>query len=205
VGILGISDEVTLAIETVLEVPTRAHGLLREASGSLLAVARRPGDWLLRWSAEGRPLAWRWIEPGRAFAGHVIISEDGRTLYTTEIDLDSGTGLIGVRDAGSLEKRAEWPTGGLDPHMLTRDATRPGALIIANGGVPTQPETGRAKRELHRMDSSLVRLDARTGALLGQWRLADQRLSLRHLARSEERRVGKECRRLCRSRWSPYH
>ena len=24
-------------------------------------------------------------------------------------------------------------------------------------------------------------------------------------ARSEERRVGKECRALCRSRWSPYH
>ena len=23
--------------------------------------------------------------------------------------------------------------------------------------------------------------------------------------RSEERRVGKECRSLCRSRWSPYH
>ena len=26
-----------------------------------------------------------------------------------------------------------------------------------------------------------------------------------HFARSEERRVGKECLRLCRSRWSPYH
>jgi hypothetical protein len=26
-----------------------------------------------------------------------------------------------------------------------------------------------------------------------------------HDGRSEERRVGKECRRLCRSRWSPYH
>ena len=25
------------------------------------------------------------------------------------------------------------------------------------------------------------------------------------LVRSEERRVGKECLRLCRSRWSPYH
>ena len=25
------------------------------------------------------------------------------------------------------------------------------------------------------------------------------------LQRSEERRVGKECLRLCRSRWSPYH
>src|SRR6059036_1955572 len=28
---------------------------------------------------------------------------------------------------------------------------------------------------------------------------------VRYLARSEERRVGKECRRLCRSRWSPCH
>ena len=26
-----------------------------------------------------------------------------------------------------------------------------------------------------------------------------------HGSRSEERRVGKECSRLCRSRWSPYH
>jgi predicted permease len=25
------------------------------------------------------------------------------------------------------------------------------------------------------------------------------------VGRSEKRRVGKECRRLCRSRWSPYH
>jgi hypothetical protein len=25
------------------------------------------------------------------------------------------------------------------------------------------------------------------------------------IRRSEERRVGKECRRVCRSRWSPYH
>ena len=30
-------------------------------------------------------------------------------------------------------------------------------------------------------------------------------LTYANLARSEERRVGKECLRLCRSRWSPYH
>jgi CRP-like cAMP-binding protein len=35
-----------------------------------------------------------------------------------------------------------------------------------------------------------------TGAWFGEGSL---------LKRSEERRVGKECRRLCRSRWSPYH
>ena len=28
---------------------------------------------------------------------------------------------------------------------------------------------------------------------------------LEDFSRSEERRVGKECLRLCRSRWSPYH
>ena len=28
---------------------------------------------------------------------------------------------------------------------------------------------------------------------------------LQYSIRSEERRVGKECLRLCRSRWSPYH
>ena len=35
-----------------------------------------------------------------------------------------------------------------------------------------------------------------------------QRISYNSVAsdsRSEERRVGKECLRLCRSRWSPYH
>ena len=30
-------------------------------------------------------------------------------------------------------------------------------------------------------------------------------LGCNHPERSEERRVGKECSRLCRSRWSPYH
>ena len=30
-------------------------------------------------------------------------------------------------------------------------------------------------------------------------------MSAAAVIRSEERRVGKECLRLCRSRWSPYH
>ena len=38
------------------------------------------------------------------------------------------------------------------------------------------------------------------GELIGQEALFE-----RAQLRSEERRVGKECLRLCRSRWSPYH
>ena len=43
----------------------------------------------------------------------------------------------------------------------------------------------------------------------GLSRLRDQGLIVRYVVdgkpRSEERRVGKECQCLCRSRWSPYH
>lgn len=164
-----------------LKVPTRAHGLMAEAGGGVIAIARRPGDWMLRWMP-GQPKAqWAWAEPGRAFNGHVAASVDGLLLYTTETDLESGAGLVGVRDAATLEKLEEWPTNGIDPHALLRDGD---TLIVANGGVPTQPETGRVKRNLHLMDSSLVRLDSGDGSLRGQWRLQDRRLSLRHLARN---------------------
>ncbi|RRD56053.1 DUF1513 domain-containing protein [Comamonadaceae bacterium OH2545_COT-014] len=163
------------------ELPTRAHALLAARDGSLLVVSRRPGDWLLRWQPGRRtPPQWAWAEPDRAFNGHALWSADGRRLFTTETDLASGAGLIGVRDARSLRLLHEWPTHGMDPHELLLDAD--GSLIVANGGIPTQAETGRAKRDLARMDSSIVRLDAASGALRGQWRLPDTRLSLRHLA-----------------------
>ena len=38
----------------------------------------------------------------------------------------------------------------------------------------------------------------------GATKIVNSRYSI-VLARSEERRVGKECRIGCRSRWSPYH
>ncbi len=176
VGILEYGEELTL--RAALDLPTRAHALLQEPGGTLLALARRPGDWLVRWDQDGHARQWRWIEPRRAFTGHVIRA--GQRLYTCETDLDSGAGLLGVRDAASLEKLDEWPSHGIDPHQLVWDQA--GHILVANGGVPTQAETGRLKRGLAHMDSSLVRLDGNTGALLGQWRLADRRLSLRHLA-----------------------
>jgi putative ABC transport system permease protein len=54
------------------------------------------------------------------------------------------------------------------------------------------PEKLRAGDLLVREFSNLLVIDA--GAMIAQVQ-----------GRSEERRVGKECRRLCRSRWSPYH
>ena len=42
-------------------------------------------------------------------------------------------------------------------------------------------------------------------AALGITTLTTGAFALEYFRRSEERRVGKECRIGCRSRWSPYH
>ncbi len=168
--------------QATLEVPTRAHGLLVEPHGrTALAVARRPGDWLVRFDIRsGRALQWHWIDADAQFNGHAVPSRDGRLLYTTQTDRETGEGRIGVHDARTLAPLHRWDSGGRDPHQLLVGAD--GSLWVANGGIDTRPETGRRKHDLERMDSSLVCLDAASGQPRGQWRLDDRRLSLRHLA-----------------------
>jgi 7-carboxy-7-deazaguanine synthase (Cx14CxxC type) len=81
------------------------------------------------------------------------------------------------------ELKLVYPQPGLDPASFERLAFRHFSL---------QPlEGGSAGNELAAVEYCLVH---------PKWRL-----SLQMHKRSEERRVGKECRRLCRSRWSPYH
>jgi hypothetical protein len=180
-GLLGAHDG-ALHVVAAIALPTRAHGLLIEPGGSVLAAARRPGDWVLRWSPTRAAAQWFWSGPERRHTGHLLRDPAGRWLYSAETHLETGQGLVTVRDARSFALHAEWATHGTDPHQLILDAD--GTLLVANGGVTTRPETGRTKLDLARMDSSLVRLDSRSGALLGQWRLADSRLSIRHLARA---------------------
>ncbi|UCU94259.1 DUF1513 domain-containing protein [Hydrogenophaga taeniospiralis] len=186
IGLLS-ADASQWSAQRSLVVPTRAHGLWAEAGGSVLAVARRPGDWLLRWRPGQAKAQWHWIDGDRRFNGHVITSADGATLWTTETDLDTAQGRLGVRDAASLDKTGEWATHGMDPHQLLAlpqavGGLPAGTLMVANGGIPTLPETGRSKRELGRMDASLAALHPASGELLGQWRLDDPYLSIRHLA-----------------------
>lgn len=187
VGLIAVAGDTWTAQQSV-SVPTRPHALLTEPGGTVLAIARRPGDWLLRWRP-GVPeqQRWHWIGGDRRFNGHAITSADGAHIWTTETDLDTAQGRLGVRDARSLEKSDEWATHGMDPHELLvlpeqLDRFPAGTLLVANGGVPTLPETGRSKRHLDRMDASLVALNPKSGELLGQWRLADPYLSIRHLA-----------------------
>ncbi|MCK6424045.1 MAG: DUF1513 domain-containing protein [Burkholderiaceae bacterium] len=186
VGILAVDWEAgTVQVQADLPAPGRAHGLLALADGGFLAVAARPGRWLLRCDRDGRVMQRVLLDderPARTLTGHVEPSADGRWLYSGETDPGDGSGWLGVRDAATLRRVAEWRLPGLDPHQMLLDDD--GRLLLALGGIPRNA-AGR-KVQLDRMDPSLLRLDPASGTLLGQWRLDDPRLSLRHLAWSQD-------------------
>lgn len=181
-----------LAIRYAVPLPSRPHGLLPEPDGGLIACAFRPGAWLMRCDGTGKVV--RQVDVTQEgdgwtrLAGHAVISADGTRLYTTETDYRSGRGMIGVRDLATLKKLAQWPSHGIDPHQMLLD--HEGHLIVANGGVPRTLQD--RKVDLQRMDSSLVRLHRDSGELLGQWRLSDPRLSMRHIAWNFPPRDGDE-------------
>jgi hypothetical protein len=180
----GDWDATKVHIKAALTVPSRAHGLLAVAGGGFVAVATRPGSWMVRCDAQGSPVQWLHMDSeaeGRTLDGHVCTSADGQWLYTAETHPHSGQGWVSVRDPLSLRKVAQWSTFGIGPHQLLLDST--GALMVANGGLLRAE--GDKKRDLHLMDSSLVRLDPQTGQRLGQWRLKDSRLGIRHMAWSQ--------------------
>lgn len=170
-----------IRIVHAIPVESRVHGLVAHTSGGYYAVACRPGKWLLRVDASGRIAQRRELndEPGgRTLDGHAVLSPDRRWLLTTETAPASGEGWISVRDALTLARVAQWRTHGIEPHDARFDSQ--GRLFVANGGILRG--AGDRKRDLDRMESSLVCLDGERGELLRQWRLPDRRLSLRHLA-----------------------
>ncbi|MCC6202436.1 MAG: DUF1513 domain-containing protein [Gammaproteobacteria bacterium] len=171
-----------IEIRYAVALPSRPHGLVPEAGGGLLVNGLRPGAWLLRCDGDGKVMqridVTKESENVR-LSGHIAVGED--VLYATAIDYSNDQGRISIRDRQTLQRIDEWASGGIEPHQAVLDAA--GHLLIANGGVPRT--LADVKFDLHRMESSLVRLDGRTGQPLGQWRLDDPRLSLRHLAWSQ--------------------
>jgi len=161
--------------------PGRAHGLMAMPDGGFVAVANRPGRWLLRCDAQGRVMQRHELADDGAphtLGGHALLSADGRRLFTCETNPDTGEGWVGVRSPDTLRRLGEFPSQGLDPHQMLLDGG--GRLWVANGGIPRLRD-GR-KTAMERMAPSLVQLTPDDGRLLAQHRLDDPRLSLRHIA-----------------------
>lgn len=165
-------------LQRAVPIADRVHGLVPDGAGGFYALAYRPGAWLVHVAADGRVQRQALDSTTRTLNGHAVLTPDRRWLLTTETDPRDSAGWISVRDAATLQVQAQWRSHGEEPHDLRLDEQ--GGLWVANGGI--RRAAGDRKVELDRMDPSLARLNASTGALQGQWRLPDPRLSLRHLA-----------------------
>ncbi len=156
----------------------------------MVVFARRPGRFAVVIDHEAGVALHR-IDPatGRHFYGHGALSHDGRTLLATENDYESGQGKVGLYDATDGYRRiGEYSSHGIGPHelILMPDGK---TLAIANGGIRTHPDHRRAKLNLESMSPSLAFADIADGRLLDQASLAQNQLSIRHLAMLADGRV----------------
>ena len=167
------------------ELPARGHGFaLRPNQPEFVVFARRPGTYAMvlgGWDLNiGRTIH---SNKQRHFYGHGCFSEDGALLFASENDYDNAKGIIGVYDANDNYRRiGEFDSGGIGPHeiRLMRDGKH---LAVANGGIRTHPDYGRAKLNLAEMRPNFSILKIETGVLTNQIRFKEvnRQLSIRHL------------------------
>ncbi|WP_274626841.1 DUF1513 domain-containing protein [Arvimicrobium flavum] len=168
-----------------VELPDRGHDVTFDpVSRRSVVFARQPGTFATVFDHKGEaaPVTIASVG-GRHFYGHGAFSPDGRLLYATENDFDNAAGMIGVYDATDGFRRiGEFPTWGVGPHevLLLGDGR---TLAIANGGIETHPDFGRAKLNIPTMKPSLVFVDRVTGDRLEHHELPPElhQLSIRHM------------------------
>lgn len=161
----------------------RGHGLSQHPlhPTQVIMYARRPGNMAIVTDVLQQKVVNRFpVAKNRFFYGHGCFSSDGKTLFTTEGNSQTGEGKIGIRDAMTYQQLGEFDTHGIGPHdvrMMPDGKT----LVIANGGILTRPETGRKKLNLPEMRSNLTYLDVMTGQKIDEFRVPEAKASIRHL------------------------
>lgn len=189
-ALFGITTTGAVAFQIAL--PSRGHaGAAHPRRAQAVAFARRPGNFALVIDCQSGVVAQELQAPaGRHFYGHGTYSTDGTRLFTTENDFDAARGVIGVWgvDRG-YQRIGEFNSGGIGPHEITR---LPGTdtLVVANGGIETHPDAGRAMLNLPMMQPNLTYLTV-DGHIESQLHLpADLRMnSIRHLAAAGDGQV----------------
>jgi len=173
--------------EIVRSIPIGGRGhdvALHKQTGGGVAFARRPGRFAVSFNLKKAADPLVFAPPqDRHFYGHGTFSHDGRLLYATENDFDNGRGVVGIYDATATFSRiGEFESFGVGPHdmLLLGDGK---TLVVANGGIETHPESGRAKLNIGTMEPSLCFIDTSNGELITRHTLSKDysHLSIRHL------------------------
>ncbi|WP_246249248.1 DUF1513 domain-containing protein [Chelativorans alearense] len=170
----------------VLPLEARGHSFaIDPPRRRAVAFARSPGRFAVAFDVDGRdePVAIT-AAADRHFHGHGVFTPDGRLMLATENDFEAGRGVVGIYDATDRFCRiGEFPSDGIGPHEAVplRDGR---TICVANGGILTHPDYGRAKLNLATMAPSLAYIDAASGEVVEKAALAPElsRLSIRHMA-----------------------
>lgn len=142
-------------------IPSRGHAAAVHPHHAVaVAFARRPGQFAVVLDCHTGQELGRLVSPsGYHFYGHGAFSADGRHLLTTENAYEDGAGRLGIWDATDGYKRiGEVSSGGIGPHEIIR--LPDGGFAVANGGIQTHPDYGRAKLNLPDMRPNLTYLAA---------------------------------------------
>ena len=174
-------------------LPARGHHVaIHPAGGFFVAVARRPGTWLVLADARtGEQLQTITLPVDRHLFGHGVFTADGQQFITTESDFNDLTGDSGrivvwevqqLDGRPALSRRAEFPSYGVGPHELLLMPDQH-TLAVANGGIRTHPEHDRDNLNIETMRPSLAYIDLQNGQLLEQHFLPEQwhQASIRHM------------------------
>jgi hypothetical protein len=181
----GVDCGAFIVDETVnsFALPARVHApvLMRDAGAALL-VGRRPGTFAAVVDLEAPEEPARMFHPiaGHRFAGHAAIKGD--TLFTTEIDAETGEGAAVPRDSSSFAPRERFAVG-IEPHdvLFARGGE---VLVVAVGGIARAADVKGPAINAGRIESAILELDPRSGVVLKRHVLPDDMstLSLRHMA-----------------------
>ncbi|WP_108885887.1 DUF1513 domain-containing protein [Pseudoprimorskyibacter insulae] len=173
------------AIRFRVPLPDRGHAAAAHPTApEAVAFARRPGRFALVIDCADGTVLHRLDSPdGMHFYGHGVFSLDGQTLFTTENHIATGEGRIGIWDRAAGYKRlGDFPSHGIGPHEIARIPGQE-VLVVANGGILTNPDEGRDKLNLETMQPNLALLDENgTLQTLAEVPRDIHQNSLRHIA-----------------------
>ena len=197
------------------------RALLRDSNGAEVALRPKSLDLLLTLARNAGRLMSR-DELFDAVWPDVTVTEDNIAQCIREVRRaigdPEGRILRTVIKRGyrlDIEVESETSTTARDhPPGVQTGQGRPSLVVLPFQSIPYDPDTEWfADGIVEEITTALSRFRtlfviARNSAFTFKGQSVDvrdvgQRLGVRY--RSEERRVGKECRCTCRSRWSPYH
>jgi len=176
-----------------IDLPTRGHAIaINQKTNECAIIARSPGNYVYIFDVKSGSITNKIIcNSDFHYYGHGFYSCDGRWLYTSENEYESGKGFLGIYDSHhsyQLVKRIY--TNGIGPHeiVLLKDGK---TVAIANGGILTHPDTGNTKLNLQDMVSKLTYVNLETGNLVAENELLPEYkfMSIRHLDVSSENKV----------------